>query len=229
MAGIVVPNGGRHAGFSLGEILDLGMMENTDARARRRVRKQQRLEINLVDPMRRLRRRPPGVRPAGRRESLVARRDGNARELDPGRRRAERDIVRKIRRKPRLAQALGDAEAPEDLHGTRRHVIAADARRLAGAATFADDDVDPAPRQVHGERQADRPGPHDEHLSLDRAFHCPFRPSSTRAGRYARVSGRARTESSAAIVGAFRNLPGAAPKRRRKQRLKWETSPKPQS
>ena len=41
------------AALVLGEILELRAVEDADARMRRRVREQQRLEKSLVDPMRR--------------------------------------------------------------------------------------------------------------------------------------------------------------------------------
>src|SRR5215831_12257957 len=66
------------AALVLDELLDLGAVEHADARMRRHLREQQRLEEGLVDAVRRLRRRPGGIRAGRRAGSLAARRNGNA-------------------------------------------------------------------------------------------------------------------------------------------------------
>ena len=43
-----------------------------------------------------------------------------------------------------------------------------------GGAKFRHSDIDPAPGEVHGERQPDRPRADDQHLSLDSSVHVAF-------------------------------------------------------
>ena len=93
-----------------------GAVEHADAWLGRSVREQYGLEINLIDPVRRLRSRPRCVRPLDCAVALGPRGDADAAEFDPRRRRAGGDVVRIVRRKPGSTQLCGDAEAAEDLH-----------------------------------------------------------------------------------------------------------------
>ena len=46
---------------------------------------------------------------------------------------------------------------------------------LAGFANLGNGDIDPAPGEVHGQRQADRPRADDQHCGFNCAIH-PFAP-----------------------------------------------------
>ena len=158
---------------------------------------QQRLQIDLVDPVRRFRRRPPRVRAARRRVTLGPARDRDARELDPGGRGAERDVVRVIRRQPGIAHRPRHAQAAEDLHRSCGDMIALHAGRLAARAQFRHRHVDATPRQVHRQRDADRPGADDQNLGEQPARHQrTFRltgiayTSPAKGGRGARLARR---------------------------------------
>ncbi len=59
LIGVEVANGGDHLVFGLRDVLDLRAVENGDTRLRGRVVEQDRFEIELIDPVRRLGRWPP--------------------------------------------------------------------------------------------------------------------------------------------------------------------------
>ena len=134
---------------------------------RRGVREQDRLEVDLVDAVRRLRRRPPGVGAARCRCSGRARRDVDARQLGAGDRGAEDDVVRIVGRQAGVAHRLRDAEPAEQLHGARRDVVALHVRRLAARPRLEHHDARAAPGEVHRQRQADRPGADDRDVGVE--------------------------------------------------------------
>ena len=74
-------------------------------------------------------------------------------------------VHRPVRRIARRAHGLGEAEAAENLHRPR---IAALHFRIAERRVVLLDQraADAAPAEIDGERQADRPGPDDEHLGI---------------------------------------------------------------
>src|SRR4030095_604438 len=78
LAAVEIAGNGGDAALVLGESLDCGAVENADARWGCSVREQHRLEIDLIDPVRRFRRWPLGVRPLGCGVSLGSRRDSDA-------------------------------------------------------------------------------------------------------------------------------------------------------
>ncbi|MET4477420.1 hypothetical protein ABIB66_001936 [Bradyrhizobium sp. F1.13.3] len=125
---------------------------------------QDRLEIDLVDPVGRLRRRPPGIGATSGAVAACARGNVDAAQLDAGRRGPVGAVVREICGQACVAQLCGDAEPAEDLHRTRRDVIAFDAGRIAGMADLRDHDVDPTGSQIHRRGQSDGPGAHHQHL-----------------------------------------------------------------
>ncbi len=166
-------------------LLDIGdfrARQNGDARLSGGVAEQDRLEIDLVDPVRRLGRRPPGVGAAGGAVAARARGNVDTAELDAGRRGPIGAIVREVRGQARVAQLCGDAQPAEDFHRSRRDVIAFDAGRIAGVADLRDDDVDPARGQIHGRGQSHGPGAHDQHLCPHARFH-PLASSRIRCPR----------------------------------------------
>jgi hypothetical protein len=100
------------------------------------------------------------------RNTRRTRRGRDAAEFDASHRRTERDVVRIIGRQPRLADLACNAETSEDFHRPRRNVIAPDAGWFFVIAKFNDEDIDPAPREIHSKRQSDRARPSDQHRSL---------------------------------------------------------------
>ena len=128
-------------------------MQDTDAGLLRSVREQHRLEELLIAAMRVLGRRPDRVRPGcGRRATRAARRNGYAGELDAGDARRRDDVVGIVRRQPDAAQLVGQAEPPENLHGTGADLTALHVRWIVGRAALGDDDIDASPSQIHGQR-----------------------------------------------------------------------------
>jgi hypothetical protein len=169
VAAVTVLRDSDHAVGRLHDVHDARAIENAQVRHRLGMREQDGLEEDLVDAMRRLGRRAPGVGPTGRGVALRAARDRDARQLDARGGRAIGDVVGIVRRQPGVAQRARDAKTPEDLHRARRDVIALGARRLAAPAQLGERHRHAAPREVHRERESHRPGPHDQHLRLDPA------------------------------------------------------------
>ena len=134
---------------------------------------QHRFEIDLVDPVRRLRRRPPGIRAVLGREALGAARNFDARDFASEKRGAIDHVVGIIRRQSGVAHLLRDAEPAEDFHRTCRDVVRLDAGRLARRAGFQHDDVDAAPGQIHGQGQPDRTCANHHDIGMKPLGHFP--------------------------------------------------------
>jgi hypothetical protein len=130
---------------------------------------QQRLQVDLIDAVRRLGCQPPRIRAAGRTVSVAAARDGDACRLRLGAGRVDAigDVVGKVGRQAGIAQAAGKSEPAVGLHRPRRDVVALYARRLPGGAALGDRHLDAACRQLHRQRQADGAAPDDEYLGCD--------------------------------------------------------------
>lgn len=152
-AGLEILSDRPHAGLTLPEINDSRAAQDAKSRCRCSVREQYGFQVNLVDSMRRLGCRPPGVGPALRRVALGATRNRDARKLDPCRGGAEGNVVRIIGGQTRLAHRPNQAETTKNLHCARGNVVAFHAGRLAGAARFGDRHLDPALREIHRQRQ----------------------------------------------------------------------------
>src|SRR5262249_3856612 len=104
--------------FVLGESIDFSAIEDANARLRRHVSEQHRLEELLVDPVSVFRRWPKRVR--ARRSacsSLASRRDRDARQLRSEDARRRDDVVRIVGRKPYAAQLVSGPKAAKDFHG----------------------------------------------------------------------------------------------------------------
>src|SRR5690348_1740102 len=124
LAGGEILGAGYDPGFILHEVDDPRAAQDAQSGHRRSVREHYRLEIELVDTMRRFGSWPPGVRPARRRVALGATRNRNARELDPGRGSAKGDVVRIVCGQTSITHGADKAEPAEDLHRARGNVIA---------------------------------------------------------------------------------------------------------
>ena len=155
----------------LREIFERGAVEHADAWLGRGVREEYGLEINLIDPVWRLRSRPQSVWPVVCAISLGPRGNTDAAELGPRRRRAGSDIVRIVPGKPGRTQPRGEAEAAEGLHRAGRDRVTLDARRLPRPAKIGDHDIDAAPSQVYCKRQADGTGANNQNLRINCAVH----------------------------------------------------------
>ena len=163
-AGLQIASGGANAVRVLREAVDRRTVDDAHAGRRRRALEQDRLEVDLVDAVRRLGGRPVGVGAAARRVAVAPARNGNARELGAGRRRPVGDVVRVVRRQAGVADLAREAELAKHLHRARRDVVALHARQLAAAPRLDDEHVDAALRQVDCQHQPDRPGADDQDL-----------------------------------------------------------------
>src|SRR4029077_21252315 len=106
------------------DVFDERAVDDVDARLCRGMLEQDGLEKNLVDAMRRLRRRPVAIRTVLARETVAAAGNGNARQFAPRERGAVSDVVRIIRRQSSVADLLRQPEPPEDFHASRRDMVA---------------------------------------------------------------------------------------------------------
>ncbi|MCY1363065.1 hypothetical protein D9M69_498090 [compost metagenome] len=162
---------GPHAVVVLLEVVDARAVADAQAGRALGMREQHRLEKDLVDAVRRLRRGPPGVGAAGGGVALAARGDRNARQLHARHGRAVGHVVGVVGRQARVAQRLRHAQAAEHLHRTRRHVVALHVGWLAAVADLGHQHVDAALRQVDGQRQPHGAGADDQHLGLQLLGH----------------------------------------------------------
>ena len=148
------------------DVLDRGAVDDADARVCGGMLEQDRFEKNLVDAVRRLRRRPVAIRTILHREAVAAAGNRNARQFRTGESGAVADVVRIIRRQSGVAHLFGDAEPPEDFHGAGGDMVAFRLRRLGAGARLHHGDVDAAPGQIDREREPDRSGADDQHIRL---------------------------------------------------------------
>src|SRR5262245_60700437 len=134
----------------LDEFLELGAVEDADARLRRSVREQQRLEMELIDAVAPLRAGgqwpsapfSPRTRPA-RDGSLM--RDSSAPSTDTH----IATSLRYSRGSPVLRNPVGQAEPAKNLHRTHRDLVALDVRRLAGTAGLGHGHINVARGKFH--------------------------------------------------------------------------------
>ncbi len=153
-----------HLPVILRDLNDLGTRQDRDPRLGGGMTEQDRFEIDLVDPVWRLGRRPPRVGSAGC--AVTGRAAGNfdATQLDARCRGPIGAVVGEVFGQTGVAQLCGHAEPTEYLHRARRDVIALDAGRIARAADFGDDDIDPARSQIHCRGEPHRARAHHQHL-----------------------------------------------------------------
>jgi hypothetical protein len=163
---------GRTCGIVLDpDVFDRSPTDDADARLRGRMLKQDWLKEDLVDAVRRLRRRPIAIRAILPREAIAAARNKNARQFLPSKRRAVADVVRIVGGQPGIAYFFRNAEPTEDFHAASRDVIAFRLGRCARGARLDERDVDASPRQIDREREPDRPRANDQHIALVHVRH----------------------------------------------------------
>jgi len=148
------------------DLLDSTVIQQNDALARGGLGVEDRLEIDLVDAMCRLRCRPAAVRAAFIGIAGAPARDVDAGELVSRGAGAESDIVGIVIGQTRRAYALDEAQAAERFHRPRGDVIAFDARRLSRRPLFQDRDVNAPPGQIERQAEPHRPGAYDCNLRL---------------------------------------------------------------
>src|SRR5690348_15608376 len=73
----------------------------------------------------------------------------------------------------RIADLLRDAQPSKNLHRARGNVIAFRLRRRGARPRLDDGHVDPAPGQVDGQREPDRPCPDNQHVAFSHSGSAP--------------------------------------------------------
>src|SRR5581483_3770595 len=139
---------------------------NPDPRLLLGASEQDRFEIDLVDAMWRLGRRPACVGPLRGAVSVSPRRNWNPRQFAANDRGAIGAVVWKIGGQTTVPHPADDAKTAKDLHRACGDVVALDTWRLAGPADFGHNDVDAARGQIHRRRQSNRSGAYDKNLGL---------------------------------------------------------------
>ena len=166
LTAVQIDTGGPCMALVLGDLVDAGAVQDAHTGAGQGVCEQHRLKEDLVDAVRRLGRGPVGVGAAAGGVAVLPRGYRNARQLNAGHGGAVGDVVRIVCRQAAVAQGGRHAEAAEDLHRPGRHMVALDVRRLAPVPDLGHQHGDTAPRQVHGQRQPDRPRANHQHRCL---------------------------------------------------------------
>ena len=154
----------RHAAAVLRQVIELDAVEDRDAGRRPSMREQDRFEVDLVDPVWRLRGRPPGIRATLGGVAVAAARDRDARNFPAHHRRAIGDVIGVVHRQPGVPDLPPHTEAAEQLHRSGGHMVALDARRLAALSLLDHRHPDAAPGEVHGEGQPHRPAADNCHI-----------------------------------------------------------------
>jgi hypothetical protein len=127
----------------------LRTIEDAQPRCRRRRSEQHWFEVNLIDPMRRFRGRPPRVGADFSRIALGTTGNPDARELDTRCCRANGYIVWIFSRESGVADSACDVEATKRLHGARTHDVASTIRRLTWRTHLHEHYFDAATSEVH--------------------------------------------------------------------------------
>ncbi len=174
-AAVEIAQSGTRAILFHHDVVDRRAVEDADAWLRGGMLEQDRLEKNLVDAVRRLRRRPVAIGAIGRRETVLPGGNMDSRQFLPGERSAVADVVRIICRQSGVTDFRGHAEPPEDFHGAGGNMVALRLRRCGGAAGLHHSHVDAPPREVDREREPDRSGAHDQNIGV---IHAGPRPAS---------------------------------------------------
>ena len=143
----------------LGQLFELGAVEDPDARLRRGVREQQRLEVKLIDPVPPFRGRPMAIGALLAADAAGARWQLDARQLGAQRRDAAGHVVAIFRRQAGVADFCRDAEPAENLHRSRRDLVALDVGRFAGPPCLDHRHIDAARGEVHREGEPHRARP----------------------------------------------------------------------
>jgi hypothetical protein len=167
LAAVEITGDGSYAVAVLDEFLKLGAVEDADARLRRSVREQQRLEMELIDAVAPLRAGPVAVGALLASDSAGARRQLDARQLRPEHRHAHCYVIAIFRRQPGVADPVGQAEPAKNLHRARRDLVALDVRRLAGTAGLGHGHIDAARGKFHRQCQPDRAGADNQYACIE--------------------------------------------------------------
>ena len=154
-------------------VLGRAPVDDADARLGRGMLEQDRLEKDLIDPVRRLRRRPVAVGAIFGGEAVAAAGNRNPRQFLTRKGGAIADVVRIIRRQPGVAHLLGQAQPPEDFHGAGGHVIAFRLRRRGAGARLHNRNVDAAPGEIDRKREPDRSRANDQHIGVSHSGSIP--------------------------------------------------------
>ena len=171
-SGVEVADGRNDAVIAFAEILERGAVQDLKPVDGSGVREQHGFHVDLVDAVRRLGRRPIGIRPAGRGVAIAPAGNQDARELDAGCRGAVGAIVRVVGRQSGVAQLLRQPEPAEDFHRTRRDVVAFHARRLPGGACFHDGNRYSPRCEVHCQSESNRTASDHENACLHHVACC---------------------------------------------------------
>jgi hypothetical protein len=117
--------------------------------------------------------RPIRIWPFGRRVTVRATRNRDARQLAPDDSRAICAVIWEVGRQSAFPHLPHNAQAAEHLHRARRDVVALHIGRFAGTANLRHDDINAAGREIHGRGQSDWPRSDDENLGFN-FFSCQF-------------------------------------------------------
>jgi len=112
-SGVEIVRGRQHAICALFEVGYRRAAENPQALHRRRVREHDRFEVNLIDAVGRLRRRPPAIGTVFFGIAFRAAWNGNAADFYSGCRRPEGNVVGKVGRKAGIAHGGDEAKPGE--------------------------------------------------------------------------------------------------------------------
>ena len=126
-----------------------------------------RLDVQLVDAMRRLGRRPPHVDTGVVAHAAGSPGDGDPSEVLADHRGPKRNVVWMFVRQPRGPEIRCHAQATEDLHRAARDVVALDGWWLPESPPVEHDDVDARVRQPHREGETDGSAPDHHDVGLD--------------------------------------------------------------
>ena len=110
-SGVEIPDGRNDAVMAFAEILERGAVQDRKPVDGSRVVEQHGFHVDLVDAVRRLGRRPIGVRPAGRGIAIAPAGNEDARELDARCRGAVRAVIGVVGRQSRCRAASAPARA----------------------------------------------------------------------------------------------------------------------
>ncbi len=167
IAGIQIGGAGGHALFVRVEAAEFGAVQQGDAAVAAGRLEQHGLQEDLVDPVRRLGRRPGAVRPRAVGVAIPPAGDVDPHQLETGRPGADDHVVGIVVRQARRPDRLHEPQPAEALHGARGDVIALHAGRLARLSPLDHHAVDAPPGQVEGQAQPHRPRADDRNRCLE--------------------------------------------------------------
>ncbi len=158
----------RHAIVVLREMVELNAVVDGNAWRLPGVLEEDWLKIDLVDPGRRLRRRPPGIRSTCVGVAVTAAWDRDAGQLTAGHRRPVGDIVGVVFWQAGVSYLSDDTKPAKDLHRAGSDMVALHAWRLATLAQLQDGNPLSTTGQVERQRQPNRPSADDQDVGINR-------------------------------------------------------------